>query len=272
MKKLELSKILEMAAGAVAILVALGNFLSAIIRPIKTLTSDYSDTSDKIFRILMGLERALLFVPVIVLGVALILRWVSQNKMKWVVLGASAFTGLVFIVYQLTDNISVIVNAKTATYATTIHPIRDAFIFILYTLATLAAIFLIYDAQSNVLKKNVRMFTFVAAYVSVGIIMFISMGRGLRSGFFIFPLLLIVAVLWRKELPTTTPAYFGFGGAAVSLLCSLFNGFNDPLNLLLKKTDIFAYLLSYNDALVIIGMALIPLLYICREFSDKKAD
>ena len=28
-------------------------------------------------------------------------------------------------------------------------------------------------------------------------------------------------MLRRKELPTTTPAYFGFGGAAVSLLCSL---------------------------------------------------
>ncbi len=272
MKKLELSKYLEMAAGAVAVLVALGNFLSAVIRPIQTLTNDYSDTSDKIFRIIMGLERVLLFVPVIVLGVALVLRWVSQNKMKWVVLGASAFTALVFIVYQLTDNIYVFVQAETATYSVTTHPIRDIFIFLLYVIAVAAPVFLIYDAQAGILKKKAQMYTLIAAYVSVGIIMFISMGRGLRSGFFIFPVLLITAVLRRKELPTTTPAYFGFGGAAVSLLCSLFNGFNDPLNLILKKTDIFAYLLSYNDALVIIGMALIPLLFLCREFSEKKAD
>ena len=90
MKKLEFSKILEIATGVAAVLIALGNFLSALIRPIQGFTKDYYDTTDKIFKLLMGLERFFLFVPVIVLGVALILRWVSQNKLKWVVLGSSA--------------------------------------------------------------------------------------------------------------------------------------------------------------------------------------
>ena len=272
MKKLEFSKILEIATGVAAVLIALGNFLSALIRPIQGFTKDYYDTTDKIFKLLMGLERFFLFVPVIVLGVALILRWVSQNKLKWVVLGSSALTALVFIAYQLTDNIYTFISAKTADYSVTTHPIRDTFIFLLYTIAVLAAVFLIYDAQSHILKKKSQMMTLIVSYVSVGIIMFIDMGRGLRSGFFIFPLLLIVAVLWRKELPATTPVLFGFGGAAASVLFSVFNAFFDPLNLLVKKTDIFAYLLSYNDALVVISMALIPLMYISREFKEKKAD
>ncbi len=272
MKRPEFSKILEIAAGAAAVLVALGNFISAIIGIIRVFTKDYYDTTDKIFRVVMGLERSVLFLPVIVLGVALVLRWVSQNKMKWVVLGGSALTALVFIAYQLTDNIYTFVDAKTADYSVTTHPIRDIFIFLLYTVAVLVPVFLIYNAQSGVLKKNVRTMTLILSYVSIGIIMFIDMGRGLRAGFFIFPLLLLVAVLWCKELPESVPVLFGMGGAAVSILLSVFNAFFDPLNLLAKKTDIFGYLLSYNDALIVIAMALIPLMYLSRNFIGKKSD
>lgn len=272
MKKLEYGKILEIAAGVAAVLVALGNFVSSLISIIRVFTKDYYDTTDKIFRVLMGLERPLLFVPVILLGVALILRWVSQNKMKWIVLGGSAFTALVFLVYQLTDNIYTFVAAKTADYSVTTHPIRDIFIFLLYAVAVIVPVFLIYDAQSHVLKKKTQMITLIAAYVSVGTVMFIDMGRGLRAGFFIFPLLLLTAVLWRKELPETTPVLFGMGGAAVSVVLSVLNAFFDPLNILAKKTDIFGYLLSYSDALIVISMALIPLMYLSREFTDKKAD
>ena len=272
MKKTDFSKFLEIAAGAAAVLVSLGNVISALISMVRVITNEYSEVSDKIFRILMCLERAFLFVPVIALGVALILRWVSQNKMKWVVLGASALSAVVFIVYQLTDNISTLVHAKTADYAVTTHPIRDAFIFLLYTVAALVGVFLIYDAQSGLLKKKTQMMTLILSYVSIGIIMFIDMGRGLRAAFFIFPLFLLVSVFWRKELPATTPVLFGMGGAAACLVLAVLNAFFDPLNILAKNTDMFGYLLSYSDALVVIAMAMIPLMYLSREFIDKKAD
>ncbi|MBR6070550.1 MAG: hypothetical protein IKP78_08185 [Ruminococcus sp.] len=272
MKKTDFSKFLEIAAGAAAVLVSLGNFSSALISMIRVITKDYYDATDKIFRILMCLERAFLFAPVIALGVALILRWVSQNKMKWVVLGASALSAVVFLVYQLTDNIYTFVDAKTSEYSVTTHPIRDAFIFILYAVAVLAGVFLIYDAQSHLLKKKTQMMTLIISYVSVGIVMFIDMGRGLRAAFFIFPLLLLVSVFWRKELPATTPVLFGMGGAAACLVLAVFNAFFDPLNILAKNTDIFGYLLSYSDALIAIAMAMIPLMYLSREFIDKKAE
>ena len=60
MKKTEFSKYLEIAAGAAAVLMALGNFISAIVSPVQSLTSDYTETYSKVFRVIMALERAVL--------------------------------------------------------------------------------------------------------------------------------------------------------------------------------------------------------------------
>ncbi len=271
MKKTEFSKYLEIAAGAAAVLMALGNFISAIVSPVQSLTSDYTETYSKVFRVIMGLERAVLFVPVIVLGVSLILRWVSQNKMKWVVLGSSAATALIFIAYQLTDVIEDFVYTRTNEYAT-FHPIRELIILLLCIIGAIIPVFLVYDAQSGVIKKNRKEVTIIAAGAAAGIFMFIDMVFGFKTGLSAFAIILLAAVLWRKELPVSLPVYFGMGGAAAAALLAFLNAFFEPLNLLLKNISFFSYLISYNCALIIIGIGLIPLMYLGREFIDKKSD
>jgi hypothetical protein len=87
-----------------------------------------------------------------------------------------------------------------------------------------------------------------------------------------FAIILLAAVLWRKELPVSLPVYFGMGGAAAAALLAFLNAFFEPLNLLLKNIRFFSYLISYNCALIIIGIGLIPLMYLGREFIDKKSD
>lgn len=268
MKKLDFNKILEIAAGVAAVLVALGNFLSAVISPVKTFVDDGATVS-KVFKILLGLEKGLLNVFVIVLGFALILRWVSQNKMRWVVFGSSAFAACLFVFYRLTNVIYSIMLSKSSQYVTT-NIGREVFIFLLFAVSALICVFLVYDSQANVIKKDSRTKTLVAAYTAVGVLMFIAMSMGLRAGSFVFPLLIIVSVLWRNELPKTTPVYFGFGGAAVTVLLSFFNAFYEPLGMILTKIDFFGKMLNYNDSLIIISTALIPLLFLSREFNVKK--
>ena len=265
--KVNFSKIAEIAAGVAAILIALGGGIGALIKPIKSFADDWTTVS-KVFNIILSLEKVLLFIPVIVLGVALILRWVSQGKLKLVTIIASAASALIFIVYQATDFIYSFALEKDA-YGKMSHPVRDLFIVLLYAVAAIVFAFVVYDSQNHLIKKNSKNITFIVTYAGVGVVMFLAISLVTRAGAFIFPLLLIVSVLSRRELDTKFASLFGFGGIAAALLFSFFNAFIEPINLLVKNTTIFSTLLNYNDAFVVISLALIPLVFLSRSFEDQ---
>ena len=266
-KSMTFNKIAEIAAGVVAIIVALGTFITNIISVVKAFTNDLSGVS-KVFRIILTLEEGVMYLAVIALGVFLVLRWVSKLKLKWVTFIASALSAVMFVVYQVTDYIYTFALAKHYDNDMA-HPIRDLFIVLFYLVAAVIFVFLVYDSQNHLIKKNSRNITLIVSYVGVGIILFMDITLISRAAEFIFPLLLIVSVFSRKELDTQYPSYFGLGGIAAALLFTLLNTLIAPIKTLATKTDLFVNLMNYNDGLVAISLALIPLVYLSREFDDQ---